>query len=481
MTSPTNTDPVFDLAQRLSRLLGGQILRLQRLSGGASRETWSFDLERDGQVEGLILRRDPPFTNAGVGRSGAMPLEARLFAAASAAKMPVPRVVASGEADPDGVETGFLVMTRIAGETIARKILRDEPYAHARKVLVHDLGAAIAKLHALPVDAIEGLEPSDRLERYREMLDALEYPSPTFEIAYRWLKENQPKAPRQAVVHGDYRLGNVIVDENGLASVLDWELAHIGDPMEDLGWLSVRAWRFGGSGVVAGLGTLEELYAGYRSEGGEVDEHAVLWWIVAGTLIWGIMCALQASAHTSGVNRSVELAAIGRRVSEQEHDLLELLGAPAFDRSVVAAARNAFAVPPPLLNLDPTAVAASVRSSVSDFGVPHAAGLLEAVREYIEGDVFPSTTGRVQFHSRVAANVLSTVARELILGDDARRSFTACHGAFGVAGECELADRIRTGEFDDRRRELLASLRDVVTYRLAIANPKHFGSLSSSV
>lgn len=475
MTSPTTTDSGFGLTERLSKLLGGEVHRLQRLSGGASRETWSFDLERDGGIEGLILRRDPPFTNLGAGRSGGMPLEARLFAAASAANMPVPRILASGDADPDAVETGYLVMTRIPGETIARKILRDEPYAHARSVLVRDLGAAIAKLHAIPVDQIEGLEVSDRLERYREMLDALEYPSPTFELAYRWLKENQPNNPRKTVVHGDYRLGNVIVDEKGLAAVLDWELAHIGDPMEDLGWLCVRAWRFGGAGVVAGLGSLDELYEGYRSEGGIVDDDAVLWWIVAGTLIWGIMCALQASAHTSGVNRSVELAAIGRRVSEQEHDLLELLGGPPFDRAVVAAAKEALVVAPPVVNTDPEVLAASVRSSVSDFGVPHAAGLLEAVREYIDRDVFSSTTGRVQFHSRVASNVLSTVGRELILGDAARASFASCHQAFGVRGERELAERIRAGEFDARRRELLESLRGVVTYRLAIANPKHFG------
>ena len=475
MTSTTNADAVSDLALRLSRLLGGRIHRLQRLSGGASRETWSFDLERDGELQELILRRDPPFTNTGAGRSGGMPLEARLFAAASDANMPVPRVLASGDADPDGVETGFLVMTRVAGETIARKILRDEPYARARSVLVHDLGAAIAKLHAVPIDAIEGLEVSDRLERYREMLDALEYPSPTFELAYRWLKENTPKTPRQAVVHGDYRLGNVIVDANGLASVLDWELAHIGDPMEDLGWLCVRAWRFGGAGVVAGLGSLEELYAGYRSEGGVVDEQAVHWWIVAGTLIWGIMCALQASAHTSGVNRSVELAAIGRRVSEQEHDLLELLNAPRHDPAVVEAAKQALIVPLSPRDTDPEAVAASVKANVSDFGVPDAAGLLEAVREYIERDVFASTTGRVQFHSRVAANVLSTVGRELILGDAARTALARCHAEFGAQSERELASRIRDGEFDARRADVLRALRDVVTYRLAIANPKHFG------
>ncbi len=289
------SDPTTALNKQLGELLGGTITNLYRMSGGASRETWSFDCLRNGVTESLILRRDPT-TLAGAGRSGGMLLEARLFDAAATAGLPVPQILASGDADPEVLETGFLVMTRVDGETIARKILRDEPYAHARTVLVRQLGEALGKLHAIPVDVVAGLELSDRLARYREVLDVLEYPSPTFEYAYRWLMQNQPTQPRQAVVHGDYRLGNVIVDTGGLAAVLDWELAHIGDPMEDLGWLCVRAWRFGGQGIVAGLGDLEELYSGYRSTGGVVDDDAVHWWIVAGTLVWGIMCALQASA-----------------------------------------------------------------------------------------------------------------------------------------------------------------------------------------
>ena len=111
-----------------------------------------------------------------------------------------------------------------------------------------------------------------------------------------------------------------------LAAVLDWELAHVGDPMEDLGWLSVKAWRFGGDKPVAGLGDYDELFDVYERESGRpVDRAVARWWEVLGTLKWGVICILQASSHTRGFSRSVELAAIGRRVCENEYDLLEML------------------------------------------------------------------------------------------------------------------------------------------------------------
>jgi aminoglycoside phosphotransferase (APT) family kinase protein len=470
------SDPAERLRRQLQQLLGGEVRELRRLTGGASRETWSFDCLRTNVWEELILRRDPVALAAGAGRSGAMLLEAQLFGAAAAAGIPVPRIVASGNADPDLLDSGFLVMTRVAGETIARKILRDEPYVYARSVLVRQLGEALARLHAIPTDAIPGLDAIDRMGRYREILDTLEYPSPTFEFAFRWLAENQRAHPRNTVVHGDFRLGNVIVDEHGLAAVLDWELAHIGDPMEDLGWLCVRAWRFGGRGVVAGMGEVDELLAGYRAAGGEADAEAVHWWMVAGTLVWGVMCGLQASAHTSGTMPSVELAAIGRRVAEQEHDLLVLLGAPAADTDVVASAQEfGQRTPEQPTPVSSTGPGFSVLSSTSEFGVPDLIGLLDSVKGYIDRDVFGATTGRVQFLARVASNSLATAQREIHFAPHAHQAFVKCYARFGVRSEAELAGKVRAGSIKESA-ELLALLREVVTFRLAVANPKHFGA-----
>jgi len=310
-----------DLAAALSRLLGAEVSGLRRLSGGASRETWSFDtVDADGTVSPLILRRDPP----GAPKSG-MSKEAALFRAAAASGVPVPRLVAAND-DPAVLGSAFLVMERLEGETIPRKILRDDAYAKARPLLAGQCGEILARLHAVPPERVDGLVQQDQVEEFRGVLDSLGQPHPTFELALRWLSTNRPRPGRVTIVHGDFRNGNLIIGPEGVRAVLDWELAHLGDPMEDLGWLCTRAWRFGVDRPVGGFGRYEELIEAYEAAGGgPVDRDALRWWEALGSLKWGIMCIMQATAHTSGMVRSVELAAIGRRVCENEWDLLELL------------------------------------------------------------------------------------------------------------------------------------------------------------
>jgi hypothetical protein len=230
------------------------------------------------------------------------------------------------------------------------------------------------------------------------------------------------------VVHGDFRLGNLIVGPEGLRAVLDWELTHAGNPAEDLGWLCVKAWRFGVEPPVAGMGSREELLAAYRAAGGAGISLAELrWWEILGTLRWGVICLTQAFAHLSGAQRSVELAAIGRRVCEQEWDLLLLLDP---DAAAAAAAERP----------RPSGAAAP---SPAPYGRPTASELLEAVREYLTGSVMPGTSGQLAFHARVAANALAIVARELELG------------AFPAGSD----------------------LAGAVAARLAVANPKYFQTM----
>jgi aminoglycoside phosphotransferase (APT) family kinase protein len=215
-----------------------------------------------------------------------------------------------------------MVLAAVEGETIARKILRDEAFASARSVLVEQMAEALAAVHRVDADAVPDLPESDQVEQYRTALDDLGEPHPTFELALRWLDEHRPVAARRTLVHGDFRLGNLMVGPEGLRAVLDWELTRAGDPVEDLGWLCVRAWRFGGPGPVAGLGGYDRLLEAYhRASGVEVSREDLRWWEVLGTTKWGIMCVLQASTHLSGLARSHELAAIGRRVCENEHDV----------------------------------------------------------------------------------------------------------------------------------------------------------------
>lgn len=293
----------------LETLGAHEVTGLQRLSGGASRETWRF--AADGRE--LVLQRQ----RASDERD--MLGEAAVVRAAHAAGVPVPLLVDARRRD-DGA--AFMILEAVEGETIARKILRDERFERARPAIVGQLGTAAAKIHALDPAGLAHLETIDQVAAYTEALDELGRPHPVLELVRRWLLDHRPPPRPPAVVHGDYRLGNVIVDEDGLRAVIDWELAHLGDPMEDLGWLCVKAWRFGSDPPVAGLGAREDLFAAYEEASGQqIDPDVVRWWEVLGTWKWGVMCILQANAHLTGAARSHELAAIGRRVCENEYDL----------------------------------------------------------------------------------------------------------------------------------------------------------------
>ena len=291
------------------------------LSAGASRQTWSLDVAADGgPVVPLVLQRQRPGSPGGA----SVDVEARALRAAYDGGVPVPRVVA---ADASGEVLGapYLLTERVAGETIPRRIARDPALAGARERFAADCGRVLAGIHRLPL--VDGLRRSDELEDLVGLLDGALDPSPAFELALLWLREHRPPPPPEpVVVHGDFRNGNLLVGPDGIRAVLDWELAHAGDPMEDLGWLCVRAWRFGGPLPVGGLGAREDLFDAYAQAcGREVDPDVVFWWEVLGTLRWGLICSLQARAHLDGHARSVELALIGRRVCENEHDLLRML------------------------------------------------------------------------------------------------------------------------------------------------------------
>lgn len=326
------TDAPLD--QRLADLLrevladpAAQVRGVRQLSGGASRETWAFELvPGSGAARTLVLRRDPPLAP----RPELMALEARATEAAAAAGVPEPAIVASGS-DPDVLGAPFIISEFVPGETLARRILRDDAYAQIRPHLAAQCGDLLARIHSVPLDSVPGLASADPLQRSREGLDTLGWSSPTLELALRWLERTRPPASGHAMVHGDFRNGNLIVGPEGVRAVLDWEVVHAGDPMEDLGWLCVRAWRFGSDLPVGGFGTREQLFEAYaQTSGTKVDPEVVRWWEVLGTMRWGIGCMVQAERHLRGTTRSVELAAIGRRVCEQEYDVLlvldELLG-----------------------------------------------------------------------------------------------------------------------------------------------------------
>jgi aminoglycoside phosphotransferase (APT) family kinase protein len=332
---PSETENVARvLAAATGRHFGAPavIERLSRQSGGASRQTWSFDALIRGERHALILRRDPP-TRGKTDRERAVAIdratEFRVLQAAHAAgvKSPEPLFELTEE---DALGEAY-VMRRIGGIAIARKLLRDAPYETARGRIASQLGEILARIHATDPATLPALprrEAADHIAELRRSLDALGQPQPVFELALTWLDRRKPAPLDQPVlVHGDYRTGNYLVDEAGVTTILDWELAHLGDPVEDLGWLCVKSWRFGAIDKPAGgFGSREELWSAYeRAGGGKVDPVRAHWWEVFGTAHWGIICLNQAWKHLSGSIRSMEHASIGRRAVETEVDLLQLL------------------------------------------------------------------------------------------------------------------------------------------------------------
>jgi aminoglycoside phosphotransferase (APT) family kinase protein len=299
-----------------------------KLSGGASQETWSFDIVHPAGTIGAILRRAPKGYGASPTRAAGLDAEARLMQLTHDAGLPSPRVLhVLGPADELG--TGF-IMQRVEGETIARKILRDAQFAKARPVLARQLGQVAAGIHALPLAQLPKLRRStatDEISELEREYRSFDWPRPVFELALRWLRGHDPGPPdRITLVHGDFRHGNLIIGPDGLRAVLDWELAHLGDAMEDLGWVCVNSWRFGEiDKPVGGFGSREELFAGYEAAGGRVDPERVKFFEVMGTLRWGVMCCGMMQRFRVGPDHSMERAMIGRRASETEIDLLRLL------------------------------------------------------------------------------------------------------------------------------------------------------------
>ncbi len=303
---------------------------LVRLSGGASQETWSFFAVAHAEAIPLILRRSPGGAPRAAGQGvNSVPLETEAIVIEAArnagAAAPHVRCVLAPE---DGAGVGY-VMDRLEGETIARKILRDEAFAGVRPRLARQCGEILARIHAVDIEPLRpilnDIDGPTQLNRYRQLYDAYDYPHPVFELAFQWLEPRLAQTGKRTLVHGDFRHGNILISPEGVVAALDWELTHVGDPLEDIGWICTNSWRFGvADKVVGGFGDLPDLLAGYAAAGGGmIDPEAVRSWIVFGSLKWGIMCMTMYQGFR--LDGSVERAAIGRRSSETEIDLVNLI------------------------------------------------------------------------------------------------------------------------------------------------------------
>ncbi|HWN59605.1 MAG TPA: DUF6285 domain-containing protein, partial [Streptosporangiaceae bacterium] len=243
----------------------------------------------------------------------------------------------------------------------------------------------------------------------------------------------------------------------GLHGVLDWELVHHGDPRQDLGWLCTKAWRFGSASPVGGFGTRADLMAGYAAAGGTPpDEETQRWWELYGTVRWALLCRRQAERYLAGDEPSIELAVLGRRVCEQEWDILLALGHAA-----------PLTVTDPLKNLGTDPAPPHDRPAGSD--------LLRAVREFLttEAGSGDGADPRLRFHALVAANALRIAEREAMLGADHKRRHRARLAALGCDDDAGLCASIGDGSLDHRFGEVVEAIRAATIDKLTVANPGH--------
>jgi aminoglycoside phosphotransferase (APT) family kinase protein len=444
------------LASRLRVLWGSEteVTGLRALPGGASRESWDVRVRTAGGAHlpvverRLILLRDAsrarlPDKNVAV--------EAAAMTAARTAGVPVAEIYDYGTG---ALGQAYLLMEHLEGETIPRRLLRDEAYAAVRPGLAHRLGQVLAQIHQVNPDSVPGLPRVDALGQLTGLYQAFAEPRPALEIGLRWLAGHRPVPAPDALVHGDFRTGNLMIGPDGLHGVLDWELTHRGDPRQDLGWLCTKAWRFGSARPVGGFGARADLMAGYASGGGTPpDEETQRWWELYGTVRWALLCRRQAERYLGEDERSIELAVLGRRVCEQEYDILLALGYA-----------TPLTVPDPLGGLEDHPATPHDRPSGPE--------LLRAVREFLTTEA-GGEDPRLRFHARVAANALRIAEREAVLAPAHAHRHRARLGALGCQDDAGLCAAIRDGSLDHRFDEVIEAVRDATIDKLVVANPGH--------
>ena len=404
-----------------------------QLTAGASQETFRIQADTDRGELLLALRRSPG-NLGGESVPGQINLatEAQLLRLADKAGIPVPGVVYALKPGDDLGE-GYL-MEWLEGETLGQRIVRSGELADARPLLAHQCGEALARIHTIETDStltqlLPTVSPRELVLQTWENYKVLKLPEPMIDFTARWLLQNLPAKSRQTLVHGDFRNGNLMIDQGGIRAVLDWELAQIGDPVRDLGWLCVNSWRFGKSELpVGGFGTIEDLLEGYRSVSGiEVSCSDLTFWQVFGSFWWSVATLTMAATWRTGETPSLERPVIGRRSSEAQMDCVNLIIPGSFELPMQKTLEQGSQLPMP-------------------------AELLEGVRRFLKEDVATSQSGRSAFLAKVAANSLGIAQREFL------------HGPTLAKAEKErLEGLIGSGEFEELRWQLVNGLRGDLT------------------
>ncbi len=371
----------------------GEVARPQRLSGGANMQSWLFDCGEDR----FVLRRAPsdewiaarPLDLAG---------EACVIRNARAGGVLAPEVMAELQAS-DGIGQGF-IMRAIAGTAEPGQVLSGDP-----ETMIGDLARALARIHAIdpaPLNFLPALVAAEGVEGLVAQFAGFGGDRPIIALGLAWLRRNLPPARPARLVHGDFRVGNIMAEHGRLTGVLDWELAHTGDFHEDLAFGCMAVWRFGKLDRPAfGFADLDTFFAAYNAAGGApVDRAAFRFWLVYRTVWWALGCLSMGVAWRTGTDRSLERVVVARRAAEQELDLLALLEGDAPEAERLR--------PLPPAPIEPPA----------PYGEPGAGEILTAVSEWLASAIKPRLEGRDRFDLAVAQNALGIVRRELATRPD---------------------------------------------------------------
>ena len=435
----------------------GKLSNLARLSGGASMESWAFDYG----AEEFVLRRLPSgISSDDEGLRGVtLDTQADVIELAAQSGVTAP-IVKARLTSADGLGEGF-VMLRAKGETLPHRILGNPAYADAEAKLTKHCAAELARIHAIDLTTIsEKLEyftPKQLIELQKDKYHEIGGAIPIYEYAFRWLFENAPATDAKKLVHGDFRMGNLMIDPSGISAVLDWELARVGDPVQDLAYLCTPSWRFGNYEKVAGgFDTAENFLNAYSEQTGEtVDPDRFRFWLVYSTLWWGVACMVMGEIWRSGGDRSLERTVIGRRVSEVEIDLA-LLFEDMLPAEICTALDWIAPQPDPIK------------------GETGYSEVLTALSDWNKETVQPGLQGHEKFQSRVAGNALGIVQRRFAWGEQFAATSERRLSAIGY-DHGQLCHALSDGSLDIKAPGVWDHLRLSALERLSIDQPKYAG------
>ncbi|MGH7121015.1 MAG: phosphotransferase family protein [Acetobacteraceae bacterium] len=307
---------------------------LSPLKGGAIQENWSLTVEiAGGERRELVLRRD---ASARIRSSLGRAAEFHVLQAMQRAGIAVPAPIALCT-DPAVLGASFFVMQRVAGVADPRRLVRDDNLIPDRRAFGAALGAELARIHAIrpphPDLGFLGPPPDDalasRIDGFRAALDHLAAPQPAIEWVLRWLERNRPPPNPMTLVHGDYRIGNIMVVEGKLAAVLDWEFTTWSDPDEEIGWLCARCWRFGRPEREAGgVAARADFYRGYEAASGRrIATGRIPYWEAMAAARWAIIALEQGARHLAEKEPGLEAALTGRMAPELAQEALAVIAA----------------------------------------------------------------------------------------------------------------------------------------------------------